>query len=165
MLIAARVLSEPSGKVDDSSTRFSASYLVSYLFFLSLSLGALFFVALQHLVRAGWSVTVRRLAEILAANTLWWGLLFLPILVPLLMGRTPYRWSCQSVVAANELLRHKSPYLNAPFFALRAVFYFPGLGAARVVLPAAIDAAGRIERSETDATHGASRAVALIFSA
>ena len=34
---------------------------------LSIALGALFFVALQHACRAGWSVTVRRLAELLAA--------------------------------------------------------------------------------------------------
>ena len=89
VLIVARVLSESSSKIEDSFTRFSASYLVSYLFFLSLSLGALFFVALQHVVRAGWSVTVRRLSEVLAANLLWWGLLFLPILVPLLLGTSP----------------------------------------------------------------------------
>ena len=40
----------------------------SFCFFSSMSLGALFFVLLQHATRAGWSVTVRRLAEILAAN-------------------------------------------------------------------------------------------------
>jgi hypothetical protein len=125
VLAVAGELSRPSSKLDDSLTRFGASYLVSYLFFLSISLGALFFVVLQHLVRAGWSVTVRRLAEILAANLLWWGLLFVPILVPVLLGKsTLYVWSCPSVVAADELLRHKAIYLNGPFFAVRAVFYF-----------------------------------------
>ena len=73
----------------------------------------------------GGSVTVRRLAEMLAANTIWWGVLFLPILVPLLLGMSPlYTWSRPSVVAANELLQHKSPYLNVPFFAVRVIFYF-----------------------------------------
>lgn len=104
---------------------FSASYLVSYCFFLSISLGALFFVALQHLVRAGWSVAVRRLAELLAANVACMGLLFLPILVPLLLGRTGlYTWSDPDVVAGDELLKWKQPYLNVPFFAVRAVIYF-----------------------------------------
>jgi hypothetical protein len=125
VLIVASLRSEPSRIGDDSFTLFSASYLVSYMFFLSISLGALFFVVVQHLVRAGWSVTVRRLAEILAVNLLWWGALFLPILVPVLLGTSPlYRWSCPAVVAANELLQHKSPYLNGPFFAARAAFYF-----------------------------------------
>lgn len=125
VLAVVGALNEPSSKVDNSLTRFSAFYLVGYLFFLSISLGALFFVILQHLVRAGWSVTVRRLAEILAANILWWGLLFLPILVPVLMGTSPlYAWSSPGVVAADELLQHKAIYLNGPFFAIRAVFYF-----------------------------------------
>ena len=111
----------------DQLQRFSASYLVSFCFFLSLSLGALFFVALQHLVRAGWSVTVRRLAEILAGNTLTMAILFLPILVPLLAGQADlYAWSDPSSVPAEEreLLDWKTPYLNVPFFTGRAVFYF-----------------------------------------
>ena len=45
---------------------FFHSYLMNFCFFLSISLGALFFVAVQHVSHAGWSVTVRRLAEILA---------------------------------------------------------------------------------------------------
>ena len=48
--------------------RFFFAYLVSFAFVLSLALGALFFVLLQHLTRAGWSVVVRRLAEALAAD-------------------------------------------------------------------------------------------------
>ena len=32
------------------------SYLFSFLFFLSITLGSLFFVIIQHLTRAGWSV-------------------------------------------------------------------------------------------------------------
>ncbi len=45
--------------------------LVVVTFYLSIALGALFFVMLHHLSRAGWSVTVRRLAEALSANLLW----------------------------------------------------------------------------------------------
>jgi hypothetical protein len=111
---------------NDEFRGFSASYLVNYMFFLSISLGALFFVVLQHLVRAGWSVTVRRLAEILAANVICLAILFLPILVPLLLGLSgPYfKWLDPQTAADNELLRGKSLYLNLPFFAARAVFYF-----------------------------------------
>ncbi len=110
----------------DHLREFSASYLVSYMFFLSISLGALFFVALQHLVRAGWSVTVRRPAEILAANVICMAILFLPILLPLLLGMMGpyYKWLDPQLVAASSLLQWKSPYLNLPFFTVRAVIYF-----------------------------------------
>ena len=39
------------------------SYLVAFLFFLSLALGGLFFVLVHFATRAGWSVVVRRQAE------------------------------------------------------------------------------------------------------
>ena len=110
----------------DQLRAFSASYLVNFMFFLSLSLGALFFVALQHLVRADWSVTVRRLAEILAKNLVYLALLFLPILVPLLLGQTGayYKWLDPQRIADDPLIQGKLPYLNLPFFTARAVCYF-----------------------------------------
>ena len=55
------------------------SYLTSFMFYLSIALGGLFFVMLQHLVRAGWSVTVRRIAEGFMKNLIWMVLLFIPI--------------------------------------------------------------------------------------
>ena len=77
----------------DGLAYFFHAYLVSFCFYLSISLGGLFFVALQHASRAGWSVAVRRVAEIMAANTLVMAVLFLPILLPLLLGNTAlYEW-------------------------------------------------------------------------
>jgi hypothetical protein len=118
MLIASAVLVflAPGG-VD----RMLHSYLVAFAFFLSVSLGALFFVVLQHLVRAGWSVVVRRVAEALAMN--------LPLLalfaVPVLLGaRSLYEWADPGAVAGDALLRGKQPYLNLPFFLVRWVVYF-----------------------------------------
>ncbi len=58
------------------------SYLVAWLFGLSLALGGLFFVLLQLVTRAGWSVAVRRLAEH-TAGTLG---LFLVLFVPLALS-------------------------------------------------------------------------------
>ena len=105
--------------------QFLHSYLVSFAFFLSISLGGLFFVVLQHVTRAGWSVTVRRLAELLAANMLNLTLLSLPIIVPVLLGNVDlYPWTDRTVVEDSQLLQHKAAYLNPTFFAVRAVFYF-----------------------------------------
>ncbi|HEY4759192.1 MAG TPA: quinol:cytochrome C oxidoreductase [Thermoguttaceae bacterium] len=104
---------------------FFHSYLLSYCFVLSISLGALFFVALQHATRAGWSVVVRRLAEFLAANVPCLVILFLPILIPVLLDNSIlYKWASRSIINSDELLRHKAPYLDATFFAFRAVGYF-----------------------------------------
>ena len=41
-----------------------SAYLVAFIYSLTLAIGSLFFVIIQHLVRAGWSVVVRRVAEL-----------------------------------------------------------------------------------------------------
>jgi hypothetical protein len=102
--------------------RFYASYLVAFVFFLSLALGALFFVLVQHATRAGWSVAVRRLAEAVAPNVLFpMAVLALPVLFGL---RSLYPWTDAAAVAADHLLHAKAPWLNVPFFIVRTVFYF-----------------------------------------
>jgi hypothetical protein len=106
----------------DGWTRFYASYLVAFVYFLTLALGALFFVLVQHATRAGWSVAVRRLAESVAPNV------FLPmafLAIPVLLGlRTLYPWTDAAAVAADRLLHAKEPWLNVPFFLGRTVLYF-----------------------------------------
>jgi hypothetical protein len=104
--------------------RFLYAYLLNFCFFASLSLGALFFVLLHHLTRAGWSVAVRRLAETLAAALPFWSVLFLPILLLVLSGNgTLYEWNSAELVRQDELLQKKAPYLNAWFFAARGLLY------------------------------------------
>jgi len=101
--------------------RFFFAYLLNFSFFLSLSLGALFFVALQHITRAGWSVTVRRLAEIIAANLQLLAFLFIPLIFGL--GQL-YIWADPNAVSHDSLLQWKRPYLNIPFFIIRCILYF-----------------------------------------
>ena len=43
--------------------QFFFSWLVSFLFFLSLALGALFFVLIQYATQGGWGIVVRRIGE------------------------------------------------------------------------------------------------------
>jgi hypothetical protein len=102
-------------------SRFLHSYLTSFAFFLSLSLGALFFTILHHLTRAGWSVVVRRIAETLAGNVLLMAVLALPLLIG--MGHL-YHWAQAGAAAHDHLLQHKRPWLNPPFFAIRIALYF-----------------------------------------
>src|ERR1700749_3967147 len=68
------------------SEEFQSSYLVAFMFGLAVGLGALWFVTIQHLTNAKWSVVVRRVAEIIAANMPVLALLSLLIIVPALMG-------------------------------------------------------------------------------
>src|SRR5690349_17448009 len=58
------------------------AYLTAFMYVLSLGLGALWFVAIQHLTNAKWSVVVRRVAEILANNMVLVGVLSLGVVGP-----------------------------------------------------------------------------------
>ncbi len=105
--------------------RFSMSYLTTFCFLLSISLGGLFFVLSQHLCRAGWSVSVRRIAEILAMCTFPLLLVFLPILLPLLMNSSAvYWWNEQGWAHDDRIQELKDAYLNKWFFAARVIFCF-----------------------------------------
>ena len=97
--------------------RFALSYLVAYLFFLSLALGALFFVMVQHLSGAVWSVSSRRIAETMTATLPAAVLLFVPVALNL---HHLYEWTHPEVVAADPVLRGKQAWLNVPFFLIRA---------------------------------------------
>ena len=105
--------------------RFWHAYIFGFMFVLSFAIGALFFVAIQHLVRAGWSVVVRRFAELLAMMVVPLFVAWLPIAGAALFGDgTPYPWTNDEAMATNELYQHKAPYLNKPFFLIRGLAYF-----------------------------------------
>ncbi len=101
--------------------RFFQSWLLGFVYFLSISLGALFFVLIQHVTSSGWSVVVRRLAEGVAANLPWMALFAIPLLFG--MDRL-YHWADAEHVAHDHLLQWKQPYLNLPFFYARLAIYF-----------------------------------------
>jgi len=111
--------------VGDDMRKFFHSYLVSLTFFLSLALGALFFVLLQHLTRSRWSVVVRRLAEILTMTFPVLGVLFVVgLLAPMIAGNDSlYLWTTDAA-QHDHLIQGKAGWLNVPFFAVRIVIYF-----------------------------------------
>jgi hypothetical protein len=73
-------LGDDAGMEGFNKARFYHAYLVSYAFCLSLSMGGLFFMLIQYLVRAGWSVNVRRMFETLAACLPLMAFLSLPLI-------------------------------------------------------------------------------------
>jgi len=109
----------------DGFRRFSHAYLTAYVWVLAIALGAVYWVTLQNLVNAKWSIVLRRLGELIANQVPVLGVLALPIVVPVLLGNdTLYDWANHDKVHADHLLHHKAPYLNAGFFLVRFVFYF-----------------------------------------
>ena len=61
--------------------RFAFSYLFAFVVFLTVALGSIFFILINRLTSAGWSVTVRRTAEFFGAGLLAFPVLFIPILI------------------------------------------------------------------------------------
>lgn len=108
---------------------FAHAYLTTFCFLLSMSLGCLFFVTVQHLAKAGWSVTVRRVAEIFAMCTFPLLILFLPILIPLLLfgSSAVYDWNKPGYAGLGEgspMELMKGKFLNPGFFGIRVAIYF-----------------------------------------
>lgn len=100
------------------------SWLLAVVFFITLGLGGLFFVLIQYLVRAGWSVVVRRLAEHVAGSLPLMGVLLLPIVVPTIFGSGQlYHWADPHELAESHLLQEKAPYLNGWFLLIRVAIY------------------------------------------
>lgn len=122
--IGALVISAIGWAID--AEQFYFSYLVAWVFCVSLAIGGLFFVMIQHLTRAYWSVVVRRIPEAL----LWSFPLLVVLGIPLLFGlHDLYHWTHQDLFdpgspAYDEVLAGKAAYLNVPFFLGRIAFYF-----------------------------------------
>ena len=100
---------------------FFFSYLTSFSFFWTLTLGACFFVLIQHVTSAGWSVVVRRVPELFMANIWLMALLAIPVIFGI---HDLYHWSHLSEVVKDHLLQIKQPFLNTPFFIVRLIIYF-----------------------------------------
>ncbi len=100
---------------------FAFCWLLSFMFFLSLCLGALFLVIAHHLFDAGWSVPIRRINEHIASMLFpWMALLFIPIA---LLCKKLYEW-----MGANPHLDHslhaKQPLFTLPGFFLITILCF-----------------------------------------
>lgn len=100
---------------------FFESYLISYLFFLGLSLGSLMLLFVVHLAGGSWGALIVRPLEAAASLMPLLALLFLPILFA--MGDL-YPWTDAEYVASWPMVEAKTGYLNTPFFIVRAVIVF-----------------------------------------
>jgi len=105
--------------------QFLRSYIVAYVFWLGITLGCLAILMLQHMSGGAWGLVIRRLLESATRTFPLLALLFLPIALGV---GSIYPWAQPLATDAPEALKHalahKAPFLNVPFFLVRAVFYF-----------------------------------------
>lgn len=104
--------------------RLWTSYLVAFFFVSCLGLGGLFFTSIQHIAKAGWSTSIRRIAEGMTS--------FIPVMIVgsllLLVGlKKLYPWANADVVAANPIVAAKAAYLNVPFLIVRLLVFGVGM--------------------------------------
>src|SRR5579871_959333 len=106
-----------------SREQFFRSYLWAYIFVVGIAAGSLAWLMTQHHSGGAWGVVIRRPAEAAARTLPLLALLFIPIALGI---PSLYPWSNAAIMAADPVLKHKQPYLNAPFFILRAAIFFAG---------------------------------------
>lgn len=98
-----------------------ANLLLNNFYYVSIAVGASFFLAIQYIAQAGWSAGFKRVPEAISSYLPVAGILFLVMILGL--GNI-YHWAHTDAALHDELLAHKSVYLNIPFFSIRLVIYF-----------------------------------------
>ncbi len=99
------------------------AYLVAFTYWAGIGLAALLVLMAFHAANARWVVVVRRLLEAIPLS----GVLFLALFVPIALGmRQLYPWVDLSGLAGEmrHVWEHRRPWLNVPFFLVRAGIYF-----------------------------------------
>ena len=120
--------------------RFWANWLFWFVLLITVSLGSLFLVALEHLVNAKWSVPIRRIPERIATLAIpasVTGLVALGAIPVLYPGAKPE-------ALHNKILAGKAFWLGFPFFSFRAT-----LSLVLVLVSVAVLVGGSFKQDET----------------
>ncbi|MEO7157691.1 MAG: hypothetical protein ABI039_09025 [Vicinamibacterales bacterium] len=115
LAVAGFFLSGPEG-----SQRFFEAYLVGYTFWMSVVLGSLALLMVQHLSGGVWGIVLRRPFEAAVRTLPYMAVLFLPIAFGM---HSLYAWT-HAEAASDPVIHAKALYLNTPFFLGRQAFYF-----------------------------------------
>ncbi len=116
--LAALVYGLVSKNMADS--RFWGGLLLNNYYFLALSLGGVFFVAVHVMGQSGWHTSIQRVPEAMGSFIPFAGIL---MLIGFIFGaHYMYHWTHTEDLDA--ILKGKSGYLNLPFFYIRFVVYF-----------------------------------------
>jgi hypothetical protein len=110
------------------------SLLFNNYFFLGISVFAVFFIALQYVSEAAWSIVLKRIPEAVISFLPITGLIMLIIMVSGAMhfgGNHIYHWMAEGIMDSgsehyDKIIAGKEAFLNTTFFLARSVIYILG---------------------------------------
>lgn len=102
--------------------QFFQSYLIGWTFWTGVTVGSLALLMLQHLTGGGWGLVIRRALEAATRTLPVMAVLFLPVILG--AHSIYHEWTNDEDLANHPVVKFKTPYLNLPFFTIRAVVYF-----------------------------------------
>ena len=114
--------------ISDSHSAWT-NILFNNYFFLGISLFAVFFVALQYVAEAGWSIVIKRVPEAIMTFLPFTCIIMLFIVIAaVLHWNHIYHWLAEGIMDPNDhhydkIIAGKEPYLNATFFLIRSFVY------------------------------------------
>ena len=98
------------------------SYLIGWTFWTGIAIGSLALLMLQHLTGGGWGFVIRRILEAATRTLPVMAILFLPVILG--AHYVYHHWLDHEELQKHAVVLFKTPYLNLPFFIVRAVIYF-----------------------------------------
>ncbi len=101
--------------------RTSFNLIIVFTWLTSIGIGSIFFIGIEYLTGAVWSVPFRRIAEINSAFVLVAPIIAIPVIFNI---HSIYHWSHPEALIHDEILKNKSAYLNQTFFVIRFIVTF-----------------------------------------
>ena len=98
--------------------QFFQAYLVGWTFWTGIGVGSLALLMLQHLTGGGWGFVIRRVLEAATRTLAVMAILFVPVIIG--AHYIYHHWT----EPEHPVVQFKTPYLNLPFFIIRAVVIF-----------------------------------------
>jgi hypothetical protein len=104
----------------DCGAEFGFSWLLAFMFYLTIALGALFWVVVHHLSDAGWSVATRRFCEHIASLLFpAMAILFIPVA---LLAKQIFHWL--ALPRTDELIQARWPVFTCGGFLIVSAIFF-----------------------------------------
>ena len=106
--------------------------LFNTYFYLGIAVFAVFFVALQYVAEAGWSIVLKRVPEaIMGALPIFSFIMLFIMIASIMHWNHIYHWLHEGIMDPasehyDKIIAGKEAYLNASFFIIRTVIYLLG---------------------------------------
>ncbi len=120
LLIAIGVITIIFGLITERQVTWANWLIVNY-YFLSISMGGAFFFVIQSISQSGWSSAFKKVSEAMMSYVPFAALFFLLLWFGM---HDLYHWSDKGQAALDPIIKHKSVFMNIPFFFTRMVLYF-----------------------------------------